>query len=194
MPSSGPRSCANCDQLEIQTLPHRTPPWEQQTMTTPDPAALIERFYAAFAVLDSDTMQGCYASNASFRDPVFELSSREQIGSMWRMLCAIIREQGRDAWRLEVGKVNCEGATCHVPWQPRYRFSATGRLVHNVVAAMFTCKDGLIVTHHDTFDFWHWSRQALGPTGAVLGWSPWLHNKVRAQAAANLAAFRNKQG
>ncbi|MEO6064970.1 MAG: nuclear transport factor 2 family protein [Lysobacterales bacterium] len=163
-------------------------------MTTPDNAAsietaLIERFYAAFSALDSDTMQACYANDASFEDPVFDLEGREQIGAMWRMLCETIRDKGRDAWRLEVSGIACKGNTGRAHWEPHYRFSATGRLVHNIVDATFTFKDGLIATHRDTFDFWRWSRQALGPAGAMLGWSPMLRSKVRAQAASNLAAF-----
>ena len=54
--------------------------------------------------------------------------------------------------------------------------------------------DGLILTHRDRFDFWAWSRQALGTPGLLLGWSGFLRDKVRAQAAKNLAAYRNKKG
>ena len=34
-----------------------------------------------------------------------------------------------------------------------------------------------------TFTFWKWSRQALGTPGLLLGWSPILKKKVRAQSA-----------
>ncbi len=151
--------------------------------------ALIERFYAAFARLDGDTMRDCYAPAAVFADPVFELNGREQIASMWRMLCENVRAKGRDAWALETSGLHCEGNACHAHWEPRYRFSATGRLVHNIIDAEFTFVDGLIATHHDSFDFWRWSRQALGVPGVLLGWTPALRSKVRRQAAANLAAF-----
>jgi len=40
-----------------------------------------------------------------------------------------------------------------------------------------------------SFDFWAWSRQALGLPGWLLGWTPWLRRKVRATAARNLAKF-----
>jgi len=49
--------------------------------------ATIERFYAAFAALDADTMQRCYAPDARFDDEAFSLQGAEQIGGMWRMLC-----------------------------------------------------------------------------------------------------------
>ena len=42
--------------------------------------ATIERFYAAFAALDADTMQRCYAPDARFDDEAFSLHGAEQIG------------------------------------------------------------------------------------------------------------------
>jgi hypothetical protein len=50
----------------------------------------------------------------------------------------------------------------------RYTF-ATGRVVHNVIEARFALRDGLIVQHVDSFGFWRWSRQALGPLGLARG-------------------------
>ena len=151
--------------------------------------ALIARFYASFAALDGDSMQGCYTIDAHFADPVFTLQGREQIGGMWRMLCDTIRNKGRDAWKLAVSGIESDVAGGRAHWEPVYRFSTTGRLVHNIVDAQFTFKDGLIATHRDAFEFWRWSRQALGPMGVVLGWSSALRNKVRAQAALNLATY-----
>ena len=49
--------------------------------------------------------------------------------------------------------------------------------------------DGLIATHRDRFNFWRWSRQALGLPGVLLGWSPSLKRKVRSTAAENLKKF-----
>ncbi|MBC7438095.1 MAG: nuclear transport factor 2 family protein, partial [Bdellovibrionales bacterium] len=48
---------------------------------------------------------------------------------------------------------------------------------------------GLIATHRDRFDFWAWSRQALGTPGLLLGWTPMLRNKVRTTAASNLKKY-----
>lgn len=150
---------------------------------------LISRFYASFAALDGDAMQACYTSDAQFVDPVFTLQGRDQVGGMWRMLCDTIRTKGRDAWKLEVSGIASDAVSGRAHWEPVYRFSATGRLVHNIVDAQFTFKDGLIATHRDEFGFWRWSRQALGPAGVLLGWSSALRNKVRAQAALNLATY-----
>ena len=162
-------------------------------MTAVNNEALIRRFYTAFAVLDEDAMQACYALDASFEDPVFTLQGRAQVGGMWRMLCEAVRSKGRDAWKLEASAISADATSGRAHWEPHYRFSATGRLVHNIVDAQFTfTPEGLIATHRDTFDFWRWSRHALGPAGVLLGWTPLLRNKVRAQAAANLAVFLGK--
>jgi hypothetical protein len=75
-------------------------------------------------------------------------------------------------------------------WDAHYRFSATGRLVDNSIDASFEFDAaGRIARHLDRFDFWRWSRQALGAPGLLLGWSPVLRRKVRARAAGNLRKF-----
>ena len=58
--------------------------------------------------------------------------------------------------------------------------------------ACFRFQDGKIIRHRDRFDFWRWSRMALGPAGLILGWSPMLKNKVRRQAAKSLARYREQ--
>lgn len=159
-------------------------------MTVPDHAAVIDRFYAAFAMLDGTTMQSCYTRDAQFEDPVFTLHGQAQIGAMWRMLCDTTREKARDAWKLEVSGISADASNGQAHWEAYYRFTATGRQVHNVIDARFGFRDGLIATHRDHFDFWLWSRQALGLPGTLMGWTPMLRNKVRAKAAAGLAAFQ----
>ena len=52
---------------------------------------------------------------------------------------------------------------------------------------------GRIVKHRDSFDFWKWSRQALGAPGVLLGWTPFLRGKVRGTANANLRRFLDRQ-
>ncbi len=152
--------------------------------------ALLERFYSAFRDLDADTMAACYSADASFEDPVFSLHGAAEIGAMWRMLCTAVADKGRADWRLEFSEIDADELHGTAHWEPRYRFSATGRMVHNVIDAGFVFHDGLIQHHHDRFSFWRWSRQALGAPGWLLGWSPLLRGKVRAQAARNLQRFR----
>jgi hypothetical protein len=152
--------------------------------------ATLSRFYAAFQNLDGEAMQACYAPDAQFDDEAFSLRGREEIGAMWRMLCEVTKAKGRDVWKLDYSITD---NSSH--WEAHYRFSATGRMVHNIIGGEFTFDaQGQIKTHRDRFDFWRWSRQALGTPGLLLGWSPMLRNKVRAQAAKNLAAWRAKKG
>lgn len=69
----------------------------------------------------------------------------------------------------------CRSHTGRAHWEAHYRFSVTKRVVHNIIEAEFTfMPEGLIATHKDTFDFWRWSRQALGLGGIVLGWIPFF--------------------
>jgi len=151
--------------------------------------ATIERFYAAFAQLDGDTMQACYAPDAHFEDEVFTLDGPRQIGGMWRMLCETTKAKGLPHWKLDVSQVTDRSAH----WDAHYLFSATGRKVLNRIDASFEFNaSGLIVRHRDRFDFWAWSRQALCAPGVLLGWTPFLRNKVRAQAAGSLKRFLEK--
>ena len=141
---------------------------------------LIERFYAAFDRKDGDAMAACYHPDARFSDPAFgELRGRE-VGDMWRMLT------GR-ATDLSVELREHDDSSAH--WIARYTFGPTGRKVVNDVRATFAFRDGLISEHDDRFSFFTWSRQALGPVGLALGWTPVLRSKVRSQARADLAKF-----
>ena len=155
----------------------------------------VEALYAAFAQLDGVAMQACYAAEARFDDEVFALTGAPQIGAMWRMLCESARAQGLSHWKLDVRDIRCEGRSGSAHWEAHYRFAASGRPVHNIVEAEFEFDaGGLILRQRDRFDFWRWSRQALGAPGLLLGWTPLLRNKVRQQAAARLKKFRPAAG
>lgn len=151
-----------------------------------DNRALIERFYEAFARRDGAAMAACYTPDATFRDPVFNLHG-ERVGLMWRMLT----ERGKDL-RIEHSNVVADEASGSADWQAWYGFSKTGRKVHNIIRARFRFSGGLIIEHIDDFDFWRWSRQALGPAGLVLGWTPMLREKIRVEAAKGLDAYAKK--
>jgi hypothetical protein len=159
---------------------------------SPPNAVLLQRFYGAFAALDAATMATCYAADAQFQDEVFALRGRDQIAAMWDMLCTATRDKGRDAWSLSWSQIAADDETGRAHWEAHYRFSATGRHVHNIIEARFRFRDGLIVEHRDRFDFPAWSRQALGLSGWLLGGTQALRRKVAARAAANLAAFRQR--
>ena len=154
----------------------------------------IEKFYTAFAFLDADSMARCYAPQVEFRDEVFTLHGKVETTSMWRMLCEGVQAKGRADWKLDFSRIKADGDTGSAHWDAHYQFSATGNMVLNRIDARFRFNpDGLIVQHRDSFDFWRWSRQALGTPGLLLGWTPLLRNKVRAQADASLRKFMAQQ-
>lgn len=150
----------------------------------------IEAFYSAFARLDADAMAQCYTHDAKFRDEVFTLTGRREVAGMWRMLCEAVKAKGQADWKLAWRDVKAYGPNGSAHWDADYRFSATGRLVHNSIDAEFEFSpDGLIRRHRDRFDFWLWSRQALGLSGTLLGWTPLLRRAVQRKADKNLRAF-----
>jgi ketosteroid isomerase-like protein len=149
-----------------------------------DNAALIDSFYEAFSRRDHATMARCYAPDARFSDPAFGELHGEEVPAMWRMLC----ERAEDL-ELTHGEVEAEGDRGSARWQADYTFTATGRPVHNEIAASFRFRDGLMVEHDDRFNLWRWSRQALGPIGVFLGWSPLVRSRVQRQAREGLRQF-----
>ena len=150
----------------------------------------LTRFYRAFAALDADTMAACYAEDALFDDPAFSLKGRREVGGMWHMLCDATKSKGRQDWRLEFRDVHADASTGRAHWEAHYRFTVTKRVVHNIIEASFTfTPQGLIATHKDTFDFWRWSRQALGLAGIVLGWMPFFRRQMREQTRLTLTKY-----
>ncbi len=150
----------------------------------------LNHFYAAFARLDADEMAACYALDAQFDDEAFSLRGHEEVTSMWRMLVGATKAKGADVWKLTYSNVEAGALTGHAHWEADYRFSRTGRMVHNSIDGEFEFdENGLIRRHRDRFSFWNWSRQALGAPGLLLGWTPFLRSKVREQAAAGLKQF-----
>lgn len=147
---------------------------------------LIERFYQAFHQHDGDTMAACYHSDATFRDAVFDLRGTA-IGDMWRMLT----KRAHDL-RIEVSQIEANENSGKAFWIAHYTFSATKRSVVNRIHARFRFHEGLIIEHIDDFSFWKWSRQALGPIGWALGWTPWLKRKVSRNVAQLLAEFQSR--
>lgn len=143
--------------------------------------ALITRFYEAFAARDPEGMAACYHDGVRFSDEVFPDLRGPRAAAMWRMLC----ERGEDLV-VTFSDVEADEGTGTASWEAVYTFAASGRKVHNRIRAQFRFADGRIVEHRDAFDFWAWSRQALGPAGWLLGWTPWLRRKVQRMAAGQL--------
>lgn len=148
---------------------------------------LVSKFYKAFQKRDWKTMQSCYHQEATFNDPVFGTLNSLQTKAMWHMLC-----ESAKYFKLEFSQIiaNEDKGSCH--WEAWYTFSLTGKKVHNIIEAQFEFHDGLIIRHQDKFDFWRWSKMALGATGMLLGWTIFLHSKVSKTAQNNLVKFIHK--
>jgi ketosteroid isomerase-like protein len=147
--------------------------------------SLVNRFYEAFARKDAAAMAACYHPQATFEDPAFGPLDREAACAMWAML---LSRSGDLTITHQLLSETGSGAKAR--WEAHYTFTRTGRPVLNRIEATFTLEDGLIRTHQDVFSFWAWARQAFGPVGLLLGWTPWFQAKVKGEALRALAAFR----
>ena len=145
---------------------------------------LIHSFYDAFGKKDYRTMQEAYHPSAFFSDPVFQGLPASEVRAMWKMLTLSARDL-----RINVTGVTADDKDGHCRWEARYTFSGTGRFVHNVIDATFRFEEGKIIHHRDKFNFWRWSRMALGTFGLLLGWSPYLLAVVRRKARKSLNKF-----
>lgn len=147
--------------------------------------SVAQRFFDAFMLGDHYTMGQLYAPDATFRDPIFPLLSAEEVRLMWRMLLTRARDFSVSA-TVDEGP---DGA--RAVWVARYTYGT--RPVRNRVYTEMVIAAGKIVRQVDRFSFWRWSRQALGWKGWLFGWTPWLRNRVRAQAAESLRRFAQQE-
>lgn len=146
-------------------------------------AHLIDRFYRAFAARDHATMRAAYAPEATFKDPVFDLHG-PAVGAMWHMFCTSSRDLAVTHRDVQAGE-----RTGRARWEARYSFGPAARPVHNVIQAQFVFENGRILAHRDSFSFWRWAAQALGPLGLWLGWTPLVRRRVQANARTRLDVF-----
>ncbi len=129
-------------------------------------------------------MQEAYHPAALFSDPVFQHLSAEEVKAMWQMLITSAKDL-----EITYGQVKADDnhGGCH--WEARYTFSGTGRKVHNKIDVNIEFKDGKIFRHEDNFNFWAWSRMALGTPGLLMGWSSYLINAVQKKVRSRLSRF-----
>lgn len=154
-----------------------------------DNKSVIDNFYQAFQKLDADGMKACYSDHPLFNDPVFGMLEGQEVGAMWEMLCRNARD-----FKLEYSNIQLlDEEYCTCLWTAEYTFSKTGRKVVNHIKAHMRIQQGRITEHTDQFNFWKWSRQALGISGWLLGWSHILRNKVHKTAIAGLTRYMQGQ-
>lgn len=145
--------------------------------------ALIRQLYTCLQKLDGEGMAACYHPEAHFSDPIFPNLDGAAVGGMWRMLC-----HSANDLTVSFRNVRADDTTGEGDVEAVYTFS-TGRKVHNIIHSRFEFLDRKIIRQKDDFNFWRWSRMALGTTGLLLGWTPWLRHKVRQRAARQLARY-----
>jgi uncharacterized protein len=147
---------------------------------------LIRDLYNAMNRHDGEAMANLYEPDGRFSDPAFGELTGEEAGDMWRMLTGRAEDL-----RVELAEHETQGDTGSARWIARYTFTRTGRPVINDVRAAFRFHDGRIAEHEDSFSFWGWARQALGPAGLILG-LPGMSGIVQRRARQDLAEFRKR--
>ena len=145
---------------------------------------LIRTFYQSFQNKDYKAMQYCYAEDAIFSDAIFKNLDSKQVKAMWEMLI----KRGKD-FSLTFDNIKAGENAGSAEWVATYTFSATNRKVINHVKANFVFENNKIMKHSDDFNFYKWSRQALGLPGLLLGWTPFFKSKVRRSALNGLDAY-----
>ena len=145
---------------------------------------LVETFYTGFKNSDAAAMAACYHADVEFSDPVFPALKGNRARAMWAMLC----QRKADPNDRTFDSIKADDTRGSAHWEAKYAFPANGRPVHNRIDAEFEFQDGKIRRHTDRFDFWIWSRMALGPVGLLLGWGP-LKGPLRKRVAATLDQF-----
>lgn len=150
---------------------------------------VIEHFYIAFSNLDAEGMAECYHEKIVFEDPAFGVLKGQKAGNMWRMLCE--SQKGKD-FRIEFSGIEYANNLGKAHWEAHYTFARSGRKVHNRIDAEFRFKDGKIIEHIDHFDLYKWSRQAMGFTGYLIGWSSYFRKKLNKQTNKLLSNWEEK--
>jgi ketosteroid isomerase-like protein len=151
-----------------------------------DNDTLIRDLYDAMNRHDGEAMANLYEPDGRFSDPAFGELTGEEAGDMWRMLTGRAEDL-----RVELAEHETQGDTGSARWIARYTFTRTGRPVVNDVRAAFRFHDGRIAEHDDSFSFWGWARQALGPAGLILG-LPGVSGIVQRRARQDLDEFRKR--
>ena len=148
---------------------------------------LIHQFYQSFQQKEYQGMHACYHEEVVFSDPAFPHLHGHEARAMWHMFTQT------DDIRIVYDNVQADDQKGQARWVATYTFSRTGRRVVNVIYSSFEFEDGKIIRHTDDFDFWKWSRMALGLPGVLLGWSPLVQGKVQKTGKQMLQTFMAKR-
>lgn len=139
-----------------------------------------------FKNLNADGMIKCYHPEVVFEDPAFGVLKGDDARNMWRMLCESQKDKN---FLLDYFDVHANSEKGKAKWEAEYTFSKTSRRVKNVIEAKFEFKDGKIYRHHDVFNLYNWSIQALGFKGLILGWTPFFKKSLQKNTSTLLKKY-----
>ena len=108
---------------------------------------------------------------------------------MWEMLLS----QKSSGTKISFGNISTTEEKGTATWKAEYLYGDKNRKVINKVFARFKFKDGRIIEHIDYFNLWRWTQQALGPMGYLMGWTPFMRNKIQKTVKMRLDDFIRKE-
>ena len=146
--------------------------------------SIATKCYEAFVRKDAAAMAAFYSDDVAFSDPVFTDLKGQDAKDMWRMLCT------SGDLKVQFSVKSQTAGVVKIKWIADYTFSKTKRFISNHIEATLEIKDGKTVRHIDHFDFYVWARQAFGPIGLLIGWTPFFKSKVQKIAMRSLRQFQ----
>jgi hypothetical protein len=147
---------------------------------------IVTKFYDAFANADASKMCEYYHPDIEFRDPIFGSLKGNDACQMWEMLIA----RSNENIKIKLSEVKSNDYHGTARWEATYYFSKNKRKVVNSIRAEFFFQDGLMRRHTDDFDIWKWSKQALGLTEYLFGWTGFMQNKTHINAVLSLKKYQ----
>ncbi len=150
---------------------------------------VAQRFYEAFTVRDHYTMGLLYAEHATFSDPVFQLLNAKGTRLMWQMLLS----RAEDDFGIEYRHSRRRTFTCTC------QLGCAVHVLRHRTAGEEPCDDrDAAGRRQDRAAGRHVQPVALVFASAwaqkarLLGWTPIVRNKIRAQASAALRDYARK--
>ena len=148
---------------------------------------LITSFYTAFNELNSIKMNACYHPDLRFEDPAFGALDFTDTCYMWQMLCD---SQSEKSFAVRYHSIQTDESRGSAIWEADYLYGT--RQVNNVIHASFQFYEGLIIGHQDRFNLYWWARMALGPSGFIIGWTPFFQRQLKKQTKRLLTNYKKK--
>ena len=154
-----------------------------------DNKELLQKFYNSFSEGNAKGMIDCYHEDITFHDPAFGTLRGKRAKAMWEMLLS--KKDSKASLAYKILEVNDKHAK--VNWTAHYKYGPKKRKVVNNVTANFEFKEAKILKHTDDFNLWAWSKQALGISGYLLGWSSYMRDQIQKKTGNLLNSYIAKR-